>query len=42
MVNSKNESLRQKAENLKGYVTPFELKDDIVTKILNENQEIVY
>ena len=39
-VNNQNENLAQKAKNLEGYVTPFELDDDIVRKILKDNEEI--
>ena len=40
-VNSENDNLRQKAKNLEGYVTPFDLESDIVTAILNDNSEII-
>lgn len=40
-VNSENDNLRQKAKNLEGYVTPFDLESDIVTTILNDNNEII-
>lgn len=40
-VNSENENLRQKAENLEGYVTPFDFKMDIAEKILRDNSEII-
>ena len=32
--------LQDKAENLKGYVVPFKISDDIVEKILLDNSEI--
>ena len=40
-VNTENDNLRQKAKNLEGYVTPFDFESDIVTKILNDNTEIM-
>ena len=40
-VNSENENLSQKAKTLEGYVKPFNLVDDVVTMILNENIDIV-
>lgn len=40
-VNSDNENLRQKAKNLEGYVKSFNLADDVVSMILNENNEII-
>ena len=40
-VNTENDNLRQKAKNLEGYVTPFDLESDIVTVILNDNNEII-
>ena len=39
-VNNKIPSLHEKAKSLKGYVTPFDIKDDIVKRILEENPEI--
>ncbi len=39
-VNSANESLKEKANLLEGYVVPFSINDDIVEKILEENPEI--
>ena len=39
-VNNDNENLAQKARTLEGYVTPFELDNDIVRKILKDNPEI--
>ena len=40
-VNNENQNLAQKARMLEGYVTPFELDDDIVRKIVKDNPEIV-
>lgn len=40
-VNIENDNLRQKAKNLEGYVTAFDFKTNIATKILNENPEIL-
>ena len=40
-VNSENENLNQKAKNLEGYVKPFNLKDNVINMILNENNEII-
>ena len=40
-VNNENQNLSQKARNLEGYVTPFELDDDLVRKIVKDNPEIV-
>lgn len=40
-VNSENENLRQKAKNLEGYVKSFNLKDDVASMILNENNEMI-
>ena len=39
-VNNENENLAQKANNLEGYVVPFELDNDIVRKIFKDNPEI--
>ena len=39
-INNHNKSLRRKAKMLQGYVTPFELKDEIWNTILNDNEEI--
>ena len=39
-VNSANESLKEKANLLEGYVVPFSINDDIVERILEENPEI--
>lgn len=40
-VNNENQNLSQKARMLEGYVTPFELDDDLVRKIVKDNPEIV-
>ena len=40
-VNNENQNLAQKARMLEGYVTPFELDDDLVRKIVKDNPEIV-
>jgi hypothetical protein len=40
-VNDENENLRQKAKNLEGYVYAFDFDEDIVTKILEDNPEIL-
>ena len=39
-VNKENTLLREKANNLEGYVVPFNLQDNIVDKILQDNPEI--
>lgn len=39
-VNSANESLKEKANLLEGYVVPFNINDAIVERILEENPEI--
>ena len=39
-VNKEVTALKDKARSLKGYVTPFYLKDNIVERILEENSEI--
>ena len=39
-VNSANESLKEKANLLEGYVVPFTINDDVAEKILEENPEI--
>ena len=39
-VNEENQSLKEKANSLEGYVIPFTLKDDIVEKILKDNPEL--
>ena len=40
-VNQENQLLREKAETLEGYVVPFEMKDNIVRKIFEDNPEIL-
>ena len=40
-VNQENELLKQKASTLEGYVVPFEMKDNIVNKIFEDNPEIL-
>ena len=40
-VNQENELLKEKAETLEGYVVPFEMKDNIVEKIIKDNPEIM-
>lgn len=40
-VNEENRNLREKAKSLQGYVVPFKIDDDIVSKILIDNPEIV-
>ena len=39
-VNSANESLKEKANLLEGYVVPFSINDDVAERILEENPEI--
>lgn len=39
-VNKKCKALKEKAKSLYGYITDFELKDDIVNKIIEDNPEI--
>ena len=39
-VNTGNQLLREKAESLEGYVVPFEMQDDIINKIFEDNPEI--
>lgn len=39
-VNQENQLLREKANTLDGYVVPFEMRDDIVGKIFEDNPEI--
>lgn len=39
-VNEETESLRQKADSLQGYVVPFNMRENIVDKILKDNPEI--
>ena len=40
-VNKENQLLREKAETLEGYVVPFEMQDDIVEKIFEDNPEVL-
>ena len=40
-VNQENELLKEKADTLEGYVVPFEMKDNIVEKIIKDNPEIM-
>jgi len=40
-VNNENELLKQKASTLEGYVVPFEMQDNIVNKIFEDNPEIL-
>lgn len=40
-VNQENQLLREKANTLEGYVVPFEMKDNIVGKIFEDNPEIL-
>ena len=40
-VNQENQLLREKADTLEGYVVPFEMKDNIVGKIFEDNPEIM-
>lgn len=39
-VNQENQLLKEKADTLDGYVVPFEMTDNIVGKILEDNPEI--
>lgn len=39
-VNQENQLLREKADTLEGYVVPFEMQDNIVGKIFEDNPEI--
>ena len=39
-VNQENELLKKKADTLEGYVVPFEMKENIIYKILSDNPEI--
>lgn len=39
-VNQENQLLKEKAESLEGYVVPFEMRDNIVKKILEDNPEL--
>ena len=40
-VNNENPSLKEKADSLEGYVIPFEMKDNIVQKIFQDNPELL-
>ena len=40
-VNQENQLLREKADTLEGYVVPFEMQDNIVRKIFEDNPEIM-
>ena len=40
-VNEENESLKEKANLLEGYVVPFNMKDNIVNRILKDNPDIL-
>ncbi|MBQ2836352.1 MAG: adenosine deaminase [Clostridia bacterium] len=40
-VNQENQLLREKADTLDGYVVPFEMRDNIVNKIFEDNPEIL-
>ena len=40
-VNQENQLLREKADTLEGYVVPFEMQDNIVDKIFEDNPEIL-
>ncbi len=40
-VNEENHNLREKAKTLQGYVVPFDIGDNIVDKILEDNPEII-
>ena len=39
-VNQENNLLKEKADSLEGYVIPFEMKDNIVKRILEDNPEL--
>ena len=39
-VNEENEVLKEKVDSLAGYIVPFDLKENIVDKIIKENPEI--
>ena len=39
-VNQENQLLKEKANSLEGYVIPFEMKENIVEKILKDNPEL--
>ena len=40
-VNNENPSLKEKADSLEGYVIPFEMRDNIVQKIFQDNPELL-
>ncbi len=40
-VNRKNENLNYKAKTLKGYITPFEIEENIANKIIEDNIDII-
>ena len=40
-VNQENELLKEKANTLDGYVIPFEMRDNIVKKIFEDNPELL-
>ena len=40
-VNNENQLLREKANSLEGYVIPFEMQDNIVNRIFEDNPEIL-
>ena len=40
-VNQENHLLREKADTLEGYVVPFEMQDNIIGKIFEDNPEIL-
>ena len=40
-VNQENQLLREKADTLEGYVVPFEMRENIVEKIFEDNPEIL-
>lgn len=40
-VNKENQLLREKADTLEGYVIPFQMQDNIVGKIFEDNPEIL-
>ena len=39
-VNKGNEVLSEKMNYLEGYVTPFSLEDNIIDKIIEDNEEL--
>lgn len=40
-VNEENENLKEKANSLQGYVIPFKINENIVSKIIEDNPEII-